>query len=307
MAREEVFVEGSNDANETIKRLLSECAITARQKTTDARQQLKKQSRDTQIIILCITACAVLLALIFTARLSGGITLQARHIMRLLEKIGEGEYRARTPVTSNDELGLMAGSLNKMLDDLVILIQTREERDQMQAAIMKLLEDVSRFADGDLTREAEVGEDFTGAIADAFNMTIAQLREIIRRVQDSTNKVSSSANTIYKTAEQIAHGNESGAMGVSTITAAIDVMAASIQAVSENSEQSAEVATKSLESSRQGATAVQATIEGMARIRERVQETAKRIKRLGESSQEICSIGCAQYPVTSVSRISGHC
>ena len=109
-----------------------------------------------------------------------------------------------------------------MLDNLVTLIQTREERDRMQEAIMKLLEDVSRFADGDLTREAEVTEDFTGAIADAFNMTIAQLREIIRRVQDSTNKVSSSAHTIYKTAEQIAHGNKSGAMGVSTITAAID-------------------------------------------------------------------------------------
>ena len=67
-------------------------------------------------------------------------------------------------------------------------------------------------------------------------------------------------------------------------------MAASIQAVSENSEQSADVATKSLESSRQGAKAVQATIEGMTRIRERVQETSKRIKRLGESSQEIGEI-----------------
>jgi len=210
--------------------------------------------------------------------------------MRLLEKIGVGEYRARTPVTSNDELGLMAGSLNTMLDNLVILIQTREERDSMQKAIMKLLEDVSRFADGDLTQEAEVSEDFTGAIADAFNMTIAQLREIIRRVQDSTNKVSSSAHKIYQTAEQIAHGNESGAMGVASITAAIDEMAASIQAVSENSEQSADVAMKSLESSRRGAKAVQATIEGMARIRERVQETAKRIKRLGESSQEIGEI-----------------
>jgi twitching motility protein PilJ len=288
---EKIFAEqDSNDALEKIKLLLAECAVTARQKSADARLQLKKQSNDTKLVVLCITACAMLLALIFTIRLSGGITLQARHIMRLLEKIGVGEYRARTPVTSNDELGLMAGSLNTMLDNLVILIQTREERDSMQEAIMKLLEDVSRFADGDLTREVEVSEDFTGAIADAFNMTIAQLREIIRRVQDSTNKVSSSAHKIYQTAEQIAHGNESSALGVSTITAAIDEMAASIQTVSENSEQSADVAMKSLESSRQGTKAVQATIEGMTRIRERVQETAKRIKRLGESSQEIGEI-----------------
>ena len=290
MTLEEMPGEGSNDTIEKIKAGVSECALTASQKTAEARRHMDKKSRDTKIVVLCITACALLLALIFAARLSGGIILQARHIMRLLEKISAGEYRARTPVTSNDELGLMAGSLNTMLDNLISLIQTREERDRMQAAIMKLLEDVSRFADGDLTREAEVTEDFTGAIADAFNMTIAQLREVIRRVQDSTNRVSSSAHKIYKTAEQIAHGNESGAMGVATITAAIDGMAASIQAVSENSAQSADVATKSLESSRQGAKAVQATIEGMTRIRERVQETAKRIKRLGESSQEIGEI-----------------
>lgn len=280
----------NGDAAARISPILSEFTETADRKSDQARSRMERQSRGTQFVILGIAACAVLLALVFAARISGGITRQARHIMRLLEKIGEGEYRARTPVTSNDELGAMAGSLNKMLDNIVILIQTREERDRMQAAIMKLLEDVSRFADGDLSREAEVTEEFTGAIADAFNMTIAQLREIIRRVQDSTYKVSTSAHTIYKTAEQIAHGNESGAMGVSTITSAIDEMAASIQAVSDNAAQSTDVATQSLEGSRKGSRAVQATIEGMGRIRERVQETAKRIKRLGESSQEIGEI-----------------
>jgi len=286
-------LSGEQSSNKAVQRIgvaLSACTTIAREKNIAARRQLAQQSRNTKIVILCITIGAVLLALFFAARLSGGITQQTRHIMRLLEKIGDGEYRARTPVTSNDELGMMAGSLNTMLDNIIALIQTREERDQMQAAIMKLLEDVSRFADGDLTKEAEVSEDFTGAIADAFNMTIAQLREVIRRVQDATDKVSSSAHTIYTKAEQIAHGNESGAMGVSTVTEAIDGMAASIQAVSENSTQSADVATKSLESSRQGSRAVQATIEGMTRIRERVQATAKRIKRLGESSQEIGEI-----------------
>ncbi len=282
--------QGSGAAVERLRTVLSQFVSAAAEKTFQARAQMESRSRATRLIILGITACAVVLALVFSARLAGGIIKQARHIMRLLEKIGTGEYRARTPVTSNDELGAMAGALNKMLDNIVFLIQTREERDRMQAAIMKLLEDVSRFAEGDLSREAEVSEEFTGAIADAFNMTIAQLREIIRRVQDSTNRVSSSAHRIYKTAEQIAYGNESGAMGVSSITSAIDEMAASIQAVSENAAQSADVATKSLEGAQKGTRAVQATIEGMGRIRERVQETAKRIKRLGESSQEIGEI-----------------
>jgi twitching motility protein PilJ len=45
-----------------------------------------------------------------------------------------------------------------------------------------------------------------------------------------------------------------------------------------------------LANARQGADAVNNTIEGMNRIRDQVQETAKRIKRLGESSQQIGEI-----------------
>jgi len=84
MTLEEMLGEGSNVAVEKIRAVLSECAVTASQKTAEARRHMDKKSRDTKIVVLCITACALLLALIFAARLSGGIILQARHIMRLL-------------------------------------------------------------------------------------------------------------------------------------------------------------------------------------------------------------------------------
>ena len=113
MTLEEMLGEGSNDTmRKNQNRHYLHVPSPPAKKPLKHVSSMEKQSRDTKIIILCITACALLLALIFAARLSGGITQQARHIMRLLEKISEGEYRARTPVTSNDELGLMAGSLN---------------------------------------------------------------------------------------------------------------------------------------------------------------------------------------------------
>jgi len=67
-------------------------------------------------------------------------------------------------------------------------------------------------------------------------------------------------------------------------------MARSIQEVSSNAAQSAQVARKSISTAEQGAAAVKHTIEGMNGLREQIQETAKRIKRLGESSQEIGEI-----------------
>jgi twitching motility protein PilJ len=160
----------------------------------------------------------------------------------------------------------------------------------LQESITKLLEEVSGVAEGDLTREAEVTADVTGAIADSFNYMIEQLREIISTVQGATLQVTSSANQIQETATNLVEGSDAQAQQIVQTTAALDQMAARIQQVSHNAGSSSEVARQALANARHGTEAVHNTIQGMNRIRDQVQETAKRIKRLGESSQEIGQI-----------------
>jgi methyl-accepting chemotaxis protein len=222
--------------------------------------------------------------------LSGGLTLQIRKIQWLFNEVGMGNFEARADVTSTDELGAVASSLNAMLDNTLALIQSREERDDIQASIARLLEEVSGVAEGDLTKEVEVTADVTGAIADSFNYMIEQLRKIIGRVQESTLEVSTSANQIHTTAAHLAKGTEAQAEQIVNTSTAIREMAASIHQVSENAVLSATVAQQALVNAKQGSDAVQNTMQGMNRIRDQVQETAKRIKRLGESSQEIGQI-----------------
>ncbi len=211
-------------------------------------------------------------------------------ISQTCSEVGMGNFDARVDVTSTDELGEMSDTLNAMLDNTVGLIQTREERDAMQASIQKLLREVSGVADGDLTVEAEVTADMTGAIADSFNLMIGQLREIITGVQEATQKVSASANEVQARTEQLSRGSESQALQIASTSGAIEEMATSIAQVSESATMSASVGEQSLINAKQGTLAVQNTMQGMNRIRDQVQETAKRIKRLGESSQEIGEI-----------------
>ncbi|MBN2108194.1 MAG: methyl-accepting chemotaxis protein [Deltaproteobacteria bacterium] len=269
--------------------LLSLHAAATRAKNT-AIADMKKLAR----ITLGATAAAFLFVLVIgfgaAGQLARGITRQAQNIMGIFDKISIGDYSARAQVTSNDELGAMARSLNTMLDNIFELIQTREERNTMQASLMKLLDDVSGIADGDLSKEAEVTQDFTGAIADAFNFAIMQLRQIVHSVQDSTFKVGLSASEIASAAEKLAKENETTAARIVETAATVKEMALSARNVSENAIQSAAVSDQALDTAKQGAQAVLDTIDGMNRIRDRVQETAKRIKRLGESSQEIGDI-----------------
>jgi methyl-accepting chemotaxis protein len=233
---------------------------------------------------------AAVLAVAVGLGLSRTMSSQLKHINDVFSQIGIGNFQARVQVTSQDELGVLANNMNGMLDNTLQYIQSRDERDTIQASIQKLLEEVSGVAEGDLTREAEVTADVTGAIADSFNYMIEQLRSIISNVQEATLQVSSQANKIQATAENLAQGSETQAQQIVNTSAAIDEMAVSIQQVSQNAATSAKVAQQSLTNAKQGAELVQNTIHGMNRIRDQVQETAKRIKRLGESSQEIGQI-----------------
>jgi methyl-accepting chemotaxis protein len=239
-----------------------------------------------------LTLIAVLAVAILLAYLSSKLlTRQVKHISDLIARISVGNFKARTAVVSNDELGQMARSFNHMLDNTSSLVQfQKQEYDATQTAIMKLLDEVSDVATGNLTVEAEVTEDVTGAIADSFNDMIYQLRTIITNVQDATLQVTSSASEIQTAAEHLAEGSTAQAAQIIESSDVLDDMAVSIRQVAEKATASATVAEQALANAKQGTTAVQKAIQAMHRMRDKMQETATRIKSLGEHSQEIGEI-----------------
>jgi methyl-accepting chemotaxis protein len=227
---------------------------------------------------------------LITIAVHRAITTQVRSIMELFRQVRDGNLQARAEVIQGDELGMIAGGLNGMLDNTLSLMQTREEKEQIQRSIGRLLDEVSGVAEGDLRKEAEVTADVTGAIADSFNYMIGELRGIIASVQRTTAEVNTSAGQVQSTAEVLARGSEEQSIQILQASSAIEQMANSVQHVSSTAQNAAVVARQALGSAQEGAESVRKTIEGMNSIRGQVQETAKRIKRLGESSQEIGEI-----------------
>lgn len=170
------------------------------------------------------------------------------------------------------------------------LIKTQAQNDQNQNAILRLLDELADLADGDLTAEAKVTEDFTGAIADSINYAIDQMRGLVQAIRGTAVRVATAAQESQATAMQLADASEHQAQEIAGASAAINEMAASIDQVSSNAAESSAVAERSVAIAKKGTDVVQSTIRGMDNIREQIQETSKRIKRLGESSQEIGDI-----------------
>ena len=167
--------------------------------------------------------------------------------------------------------------------------QTRQN-ERNQAAILRLLDELGNLADGDLTVQASVTEDITGAIADSINYAIEALRELVETINQTAIKVDAAARQTQATATHMAEASDTQLRQASDATESIARMAASIEAVSGDAERAADVARHSVDVAHKGGAAVRRTIEGMNTIRETIQDTSKRIKRLGESSQEIGNI-----------------
>jgi len=167
---------------------------------------------------------------------------------------------------------------------------TAETNERNQNAILRLLDELADLADGDLTTTATVTEDFTGAIADSINYTIDQLRILVSRINETSERVATGSSDTQQTALHLAEASEHQAQEIAGASAAVNEMAVTIDQVSANAAESAGVAERSVSIANNGAKVVQNTIRGMDTIREQIQETAKRIKRLGESSQEIGDI-----------------
>ncbi|WP_045856022.1 methyl-accepting chemotaxis protein [Teredinibacter purpureus] len=167
---------------------------------------------------------------------------------------------------------------------------TAETNERNQNAILRLLDELADLADGDLTTTATVTEDFTGAIADSINYTIDQLRVLVSRINETSERVVDGSKETQQTALHLAEASEHQAQEIAGASAAVNEMAVTIDQVSANAAESAGVAERSVSIANNGAKVVQNTIHGMDTIREQIQDTSKRIKRLGESSQEIGDI-----------------
>ena len=168
--------------------------------------------------------------------------------------------------------------------------EAKRVNDANQAAILRLMNELQSVAEGDLTQEATVTEDITGAIADSVNYTVEELRQLVGSVQNTATRVAQTTAQVDSTSTKLLAASTEQLREIRETGRSVLDMATRINEVSTQAQESATVARQSLQAADSGLQAVQNAIGGMNSIRDQIQDTSKRIKRLGESSQEIGEI-----------------
>ncbi|MDJ0680594.1 MAG: methyl-accepting chemotaxis protein [Xenococcaceae cyanobacterium MO_167.B52] len=171
-----------------------------------------------------------------------------------------------------------------------ILQQQKSAQEQLQQRALELLMEVEPISQGDLTTRATVTEDEIGTLADSYNSTVENLRQIVTQVQKSVTQIAAAINNNEGSAQALSERAAQQSQAIASALNQIQNMAASINTIATNAEQAKTTFQEVLETVATGDMTMDRTVAGILAIRETVAETAKKVKRLGESSQKISKV-----------------
>ncbi|MDJ1181564.1 methyl-accepting chemotaxis protein [Roseofilum casamattae] len=214
------------------------------------------------------------------------------------EKVAAGQLGSQATVYGEDEMGYLSESFNVMARNVLTTMsesqrkaaENESAKEDLQRQVIRLLDDVEGAARGDLTVQAEVTADVLGAVADSFNLTIQNLREIVQQVSLAARQVNKGSAESEAFARGLAADALRQAEELAVTLNSVQMMTDSIQRVAESARQAEAVARSANDTARRGGESVERTVAGILQIRETVAETTRKVKRLAESSQEISKI-----------------
>jgi methyl-accepting chemotaxis protein len=210
-----------------------------------------------------------------------------RAIESVMVNVNNGNYNERVGITSRDEFGNIAVTYNETMDRLASLIQTEDERKNMQGDIIRFLNILSSASEGDLSQKAEVTPDVFGSLADAFNLMAEGLAELIREVHKSANETNSQSAVLAQIIGKLEDGAVLQKSEVKTASDAVSLSASSATQIAEKTKVAQNISEDAFSAINKGGKIVADSINGMQLIRVTVQAINKRMKLLSEKLMEI--------------------
>jgi len=239
-------------------------------------EQFLEQEVNSFIFKICIAGVltligAVVLAWFFALNISNPIF----KLKEGMEKAENGDLTTEINIKSKDELGILAGSFNKMIANI------REIIGEMLTASDKLANSAHDFSTN-ADNMARSNQEVNNAIEEVAKGNTEQTQDITEVVtlMDNLNRAITS----------IAEGAERQASNVNRTSENVGQMALGVEEVAASAQSAANTAEETAEVANHGGHAVEQVVSGMENIKAKVFEAADKIKELGEQSMQIGEI-----------------
>ena len=221
--------------------------------------------------------------------ISRSVTKPVSTLLDHVGRVGQGELDARCGYDGRDEIGQLAGALNKMTEDLKSARASEQERvaieheakSELDGKVDSLLKVVQNVAQGDLTQHVSIsGADAVGQLGEGFGILIEDLNGNMTAISRNAGALAASSEELTSSSQMMAANSEETSAQAGSVSSAAEQVSKNVQTVAAGAEQMTasikEIARNAHEAARVATSAV------------RVAEvTSGTISKLGESSIEI--------------------
>ena len=221
-----------------------------------------------------------------------------------LDRVANGDLNARYDVAAGDEntrdihqsFSAIAEATNATVKSLARARDVAEKVAAYQEEeVAKLSQTMQRVADGDLTVEysvdptdedtEQVGRAFAG-IADAVNLTVRNLGQMIAQIADSADQFAEGSRVISESSQTLATGAQTQSASVEEMSASIDQLTGGVESVKDNATEADGVAKKTSQLAEQGGQAVKKSVEAMGLIRTSSDQIGEIIQVISEIASQ---------------------
>src|ERR1700686_3649149 len=245
-----------------------------------------------QLIVGLIVVLAIVITVGIGVFIARSISVPLGQITVAANRIGVGELIETPSFARQDEIGVLAGALTRMMQGQRNLAEReRTAKEEWGKTITRYIAFVARVADRDLSGTLEVsGNGEIAALGRDLNKMNANLRELAVQIQDATNDLGSGVSEILAAASEQTSSAANQATAIQETTATINAIRTTVEQTSQRSGQVASMARDSVKATDDGRGSVESTIESMAAIKAQVEGIAQNILALSGQGQQIGDI-----------------
>jgi methyl-accepting chemotaxis protein len=216
------------------------------------------------------------------------------HLASVAADVRAGDTKRRATLSGTDELAILAGSLDSMLDELArraaettkLADDQKRSRDDLAKAVGLYGEFVERVAAGDLTTTLKgAGSQELAALGENLGLMSGGLRGMALRVQEAVALLGSAAAEIMTTAAEQSSSATETASAVTETVATVEEVARTAEQSTERARSAVEASERSLVISEGGRNAVEEALATMDRVRDQMAAIGERMLALSEQAQ----------------------
>lgn len=227
----------------------------------DANQ---KAARNAVLIMLASIAAGVLVSLLLANKIAKMLSTPIQSMVNAADRLAQGDVTVELKVDSQDEIGTLAQSFIKMIDNI-----------KSQAHVAE------RIASGDLTVQVEVKSD-KDLLGQKLSELVEKNNDILGNIAMASDQVATGSKQMSDSSVALSQGATEQASSVEQLTASIEEIADQTRKNAENANEANRLADVAKEKAAEGNGQMKALLDAMTRITHSSESISKIIKVIDE-------------------------